>query len=97
MSKTSLKKNVKDIFLTKKKFLKYVIRANQLNLTNRIELFVTLNKSNVEFELKKKIVLKSSLEPNQFLSNRVELRQVRLRSTHFQSYLQLCGAAQRYK
>ena len=56
---------VKDIFLTKKKFflkkkklVKYTIRADELNLTSRTELFVNFKRA--ELELKKKFVSNSS-------------------------------------
>jgi len=66
--------------------LSNVTQANELNLTSWTKLFVNFKR--VEPELKKivRVKLEPSFELNQFLSNRIEFRQVRLDSAHFQPY-----------
>jgi len=66
----------KKTFLPKKKVLKYAIRANEMNITSKTELFVNFKRA--ELELKKMFVLNSSQVLSRTNSYRVELRQNRL-------------------
>jgi len=69
----------KKLFLKKKKLLKYTIRADELNLTNRTELFVNFKRA--ELELKKRFVSNSSWVSSRTNSYRVESSSGRFDST----------------
>jgi len=75
--------------LKRKYLLKHAIRANELNLTSRTELF--MNYKRAEFELKKRFVLNSSRVSSrtnsygiESSSDRFDSSSDRFDSTHFQ-------------
>jgi len=70
--KTHIFLSQKSFFLLKKKLLKNAIRANELNLTSRTELFVNFKR--IELEFKKRLVSNSSRVSSRTNSYRVELR-----------------------